>query len=260
MKIGNVYCLMVYAGATNCRLKPMSIRKKITEKGFTLIELLVVIAIIAILAVILIPVIGSSINKSRTVTSLSNLKQIHTYMMGYVLDKKGRFPKAVGDATSGTENFWRREIWEHQNKSFSDSPQEAMSEMQGSAYAKVMWCPIMVQKYGQEQHPGGRGSYGMNAYFNQSASRTTRSETCRGLKEPYIMAGNVFAEPNGKFGTNEEINKSDPEATDWQSMAYVYGGQRDMGMGLFLDGRVELITKEQGANLNDAIADYSKLE
>jgi len=225
--------------------------------GFTLIELLVVITIIAVLAAILFPVVGSALNKSRTVSSLSNLKQIHGLTMKYVIDNRGRFPQAVTSAGSGTERFWRRDVWEFNYGNFEGDIAQAM---QNSTYATIMWCPIMVQKHGQEQHPGGRGSYGMNAFFNQGITRVMSMGDCRGVKEPFLMAGTPFAEPNGKFGTNEEINKSDPGATDWQSMAFVYSGGRDMGLAAFVDGRVELISRERGVELNDLIADYTVLE
>lgn len=55
-------------------------------KGFTLIELLVVIAIIAILAAILFPVFAQAREKARSVSCLSNLKQIGLSFMQYTQD------------------------------------------------------------------------------------------------------------------------------------------------------------------------------
>ena len=56
------------------------------KSGFTLIELLVVIAIIAILAAILFPVFAQAREKARTISCLSNTKQIGLASMMYVQD------------------------------------------------------------------------------------------------------------------------------------------------------------------------------
>jgi prepilin-type N-terminal cleavage/methylation domain-containing protein/prepilin-type processing-associated H-X9-DG protein len=56
------------------------------KTGFTLIELLVVIAIIAILAAILFPVFAQAREKARTISCLSNTKQIGLASMMYVQD------------------------------------------------------------------------------------------------------------------------------------------------------------------------------
>ncbi|HOC30835.1 MAG: prepilin-type N-terminal cleavage/methylation domain-containing protein [Armatimonadetes bacterium] len=64
----------------------------ITRQGFTLIELLVVIAVIAILAAILFPVITRAAWKSRAAGCISNLRQLHTVLMGYAQDNDDVFP------------------------------------------------------------------------------------------------------------------------------------------------------------------------
>jgi prepilin-type N-terminal cleavage/methylation domain-containing protein len=54
--------------------------------GFTLIELLVVIAIIAILAAILFPVFAQAREKARSITCVSNIKQVMLGELMYVQD------------------------------------------------------------------------------------------------------------------------------------------------------------------------------
>jgi prepilin-type N-terminal cleavage/methylation domain-containing protein len=56
------------------------------KTGFTLIELLVVIAIIAILAAILFPVFAQAREKARTISCLSNQKNLGTAVLMYARD------------------------------------------------------------------------------------------------------------------------------------------------------------------------------
>jgi len=63
-----------------------------SRRGFTLIELLVVIAIIAILAAILFPVFAQAREQARSISCLSNQKQIGTACMMYLQDYDEVYP------------------------------------------------------------------------------------------------------------------------------------------------------------------------
>ena len=70
-------------------------------EAFTLIELLVVIAIIAILAAILFPVFAQAREKARSISCLSNCKQLGLALQIYVQDYDETFPYA-GWRSDGT--------------------------------------------------------------------------------------------------------------------------------------------------------------
>jgi prepilin-type N-terminal cleavage/methylation domain-containing protein/prepilin-type processing-associated H-X9-DG protein len=62
------------------------------RKGFTLVELLVVIAIIGILAAILFPVFARAKERARTVSCLSNVRQVGTSFLLYLSENDDLMP------------------------------------------------------------------------------------------------------------------------------------------------------------------------
>ena len=66
-------------------------KDKRSKYGFTLIELLVVIAIIAILAAILVPAVSAALSRARTISCMSNVKQLATAMNAYASARQGQF-------------------------------------------------------------------------------------------------------------------------------------------------------------------------
>jgi len=244
--------------ATN-GLQPSRFCRRETSRGFTLIELLVVIAIIAVLAGLLIPAVGRARDKALTTSSFNNLKQIHVLCMNYLNENDGFYPISI----ITNDFFWRREIWEFSFGDFTGTPPDVMEEMQNTAYSKTMWCPLMVRRYGQDQHPGGRGSYALNKFFCPPSwgggYRNWNQPDMVGRKEPYVMAGTVL-QASPKFGTFEHIESSNyPYDTDWKNLSYEYDGG-DAALGLFIDGHVAKIAKEDGIALHSLLSNPQDLE
>ena len=79
---------------------------KTSQKHFTLIELLVVIAIIAILAAMLMPALQKAREMGRTMSCVSNAKQIALSINQYAMDNSETLPFQIfGTSASSPQNY-----------------------------------------------------------------------------------------------------------------------------------------------------------
>ena len=94
-------------------------------RGFTLVELLVVIGIIALLIAILMPALASARQQAKSVTSLSNLRQLGIGLVQYRVENKGLYPVAAYNPLPDRARFrWADAIYPYmRNTEVYMSPQ-----------------------------------------------------------------------------------------------------------------------------------------
>lgn len=126
---------------------------RIKRKAFTLIELLVVIAVIAILAGLLLPSLNKARDRARSITCLSNMKQVGAVMNMYGNDWTDFYPAAYnGNAgNGGMDGYWTTVMI---NNSYVAQPVVGK--------ASFLVCP----SYGDKVYMDNRKTYGMWAGYS----------------------------------------------------------------------------------------------
>jgi len=123
------------------------------KRNFTLIELLVVIAIIAILASMLLPALASARDRAKSISCISNLKQVGLKVQMYADSSDGYLIPAAYD--NGGRNCW----WTYFFDYLDGNPGGTFQK------AKVASCPSLVIPQAQKSSSWGDFSYAYNPYF-----------------------------------------------------------------------------------------------
>ena len=111
------------------------------KRGFTLIELLVVIAIIAILAAILFPVFAQARESARSITCISNQKEISLAWLMYVQDYDETFPWTAQCCTPAGDQIYWLEAVDPYIKSGAQSYSNDQNNFDVGKKASIFVCP-----------------------------------------------------------------------------------------------------------------------
>lgn len=224
-----------------------------SEKGVSLLSMLVSVALIAVLAVLLLSVSGKMTASARSVSCVSNLRQIGTALHAYLADHNGQYPPNRANPDFKTEEnpagVHHQDSLKVYLRPYPDKGVTITAELAGP-----FWCPAdLSRREGLAQH-----SYGANTYIGgaepreegnirrepQASRRLYLVDSMRESLSTCMFSHNTW--PFGNTGSSKE------PSTDIR-VDFRHDGKAN---GLFLDGHVETFALRQlrGADPRKTIA------
>lgn len=220
---------------------PLSCRH--SRNGFTLIELLAVIAIIAVLAALLIPVVGSQIEKAQSLKCVAALRNIGVAFPAYMGENNGNFPRVYNNVSNSNPSgdIWWQEL----------APYLGV-ERNLAAVGAVMRCPThnaTKKRHGMAAAGLKQPDFGMNFVLSESTLMTKPNKPFNLPRNP----STIWLVTEGGFSAGGSICQLD---TYWlggtsaaQGGRYLKGGVHNgFNNDLFVGGHIEQIAVQPKDN------------